>query len=185
LFVYDFDHTIYDGDSSVDFHKYCMRKSPVILLRIPGFCMALLRYKLNRISKEKMKGKWFSFLCKIDVDTYVDSFWESHRKKLKQWYLEKDHSNDVIISASPEFLLRGICDELGVRKLIATDMNRNTGKIAGLNCHGKEKVMRFFGAFPGEIIDEFYTDSMSDLPMLRQAKKGFVVKRDHLTAFEE
>ena len=184
MFVYDFDHTVYNGDSSVDFHKYCMHKNPGILLKVPGFCVAVLLYKVNRISKEKMKEKWFAFLSKIDADTYVEAFWKGYRKKLKKWYLEKDHSNDVIISASPEFLLRGICGELGVYKLIATDMDKNTGKITGLNCHGEEKVTRFFGELQGEIIDEFYTDSMSDLPMLEHAKNGFVVKKDRLTVFE-
>lgn len=27
--VYDFDETIYDGDSTVDFYKYCLRRPSV------------------------------------------------------------------------------------------------------------------------------------------------------------
>ena len=30
--VYDFDETIYDGDSTVDFYKYCVKRKPSLLL---------------------------------------------------------------------------------------------------------------------------------------------------------
>ena len=33
--VYDFDGTIYDGDSTVDFWLYCLRRKPSLLRFLP------------------------------------------------------------------------------------------------------------------------------------------------------
>ena len=36
--VYDFDGTIYDGDSTLDFWYFCLKKHPQILLYLPYHC---------------------------------------------------------------------------------------------------------------------------------------------------
>ena len=51
--------------------------------------------------------------------------------------------SDLIISASPEFLLKPICGILGIKHLIASKVSPVDGKYTGKNCHGKEKVRRF------------------------------------------
>ena len=33
--VYDFDGTIYDGDSTVDFTRFCLRRHPAVLAGLP------------------------------------------------------------------------------------------------------------------------------------------------------
>ena len=67
--VYDFDGTIYDGDSSVDYWLYSIRKKPSVFLKcLPElFCGALL-YGLKRIPKEKWKEHFFSFLRSLPAD---------------------------------------------------------------------------------------------------------------------
>jgi phosphoserine phosphatase len=107
----------------------------------------------------------------------VHDFWDEHRKNIAPWYLEQKRADDVIISASPEFLLRPISEELGVR-LIATDMEPYTGRIRGRNCHDQEKVRRLRAAFPGETVEAFYSDSLSDTPMAEIAQHAFLVKGD-------
>ena len=47
--------------------------------------------------------------------------------------------DDVIISASPEILLTEICRRLGIKYLIASKVEKITGKYYGENCYGKEK----------------------------------------------
>ena len=61
--VYDFDGTIYDGDSSIDFYLFCIKRKPSILFRsiIKQLSGAIL-YAIKRIPKEKKKKKYFSFL---------------------------------------------------------------------------------------------------------------------------
>ena len=53
--VYDFDKTIYDGDSTVEFYFYCVLKKPVILLCIPRQLWGAFRYKLGWIDKTQFK----------------------------------------------------------------------------------------------------------------------------------
>ena len=93
--VYDFDGTIYDGDSSVDFWLYSIRKKPSVFLKcLPElFCGALL-YGLKRIPKEKWKEHFFSFLRYLPADdTRVTRFWEQHTGKIKKWYLDQKQEN--------------------------------------------------------------------------------------------
>ncbi len=97
-------------------------------------------------------------------------------KFTKGWYLNQNANSDVVISASPEFLLQSICNRLGV-SLIASKVDPSTGQFTVKNCHGQEKVKRFTELYPNETIDEFYTDSKSDYPFAALAKKVYLVKK--------
>ncbi|MEN6339954.1 MAG: GtrA family protein, partial [Clostridiaceae bacterium] len=97
------------------------------------------------------------------------------RQKIEPWYLAQKAMDDVIVSASPEFLLRPVCAELGITNLIASRVDRTTGVYDGLNCYGDEKVARFRKAY-GEIpIERFYSDSLSDSPLAALANESFLV----------
>ena len=69
---YDFDETIYDGDSSVDFYKFCLKKNKKVLLQLPVQIWGLILYILGIIEKTEFKEHVFSFLKRIDnVDDYI------------------------------------------------------------------------------------------------------------------
>lgn len=181
--LYDFDKTIYNGDSSVDFFLYSLKHHPKILVNIPKMAISVLKYKLKKIDKTEMKTVLFSFLKFIpNIEKDVEKFWDINNKKIKTFYMEKTHSDDVIISASPEFLLTPICEYLQVKKLIASKVDSRTGVFEGKNCYGLEKVERLNKEFDSYIVDEAYSDSSSDDPILKLAKKSFYVKGDNLIA---
>lgn len=183
--LYDFDKTIYAGDSSMDFFFWCAMKNPSIYLNLPKMAWAGFKYKLKLIDKTEMKEVIFSFLKKVkDVDKEVELFWEEHKCYIKDFYLKKKHDKDIIISASPEFLLEGICKELKVKDMIASRVNKKTGNFTGKNCHGEEKVRRL-NKKHGEVeVKEAYSDSKSDLPILKLAKKAYYVKGDKILPCE-
>lgn len=182
--VYDFDKTIYDGDSSIDFYLYCLRRHPVIVLEIPRIFAALLQYRMKKCTKTRFKEIFFGFLkCLPATEKTIQQFWEDNEAKIKKWYLEQKEDADIIISASPEFLLLPICERLGVR-LIATKMDMHTGSIDGENCRGEEKVHRFFEAFPDGRIKAFYSDSLSDIPLAKLAEQSFLVKGNKITVWK-
>lgn len=105
--LYDFDKTIYKGDSSTDFFFYSLRKYPKIITLVPKIAVSGIKYKVNKISKTEMKETIFSFVKYIpDIDSHITSFWEIHRKNIKKFYLKNKHDKDVIISASPNFYLK-------------------------------------------------------------------------------
>lgn len=182
--AYDFDKTIYDGDSTADFYLFCLKRhKKIIIMCAPSLLGATLRfYAAKKGTKTQFKEVMYRFLRYCDCERDVHDFWEKNRKKIKRFYLEQKRPDDVIISASPVFLLRPICSELGVGTLIASIVDPETGIYSGENCHGEEKVRRFREIF-GEnaVIEEFYSDSRSDEPMAKTARKAFLVKGESLT----
>lgn len=175
---YDFDQTIFYPDSSYCFVMYCLKKYPGAVLRaVPGAAWAGLKVLRKKARVKELKEKTFAFLPRLpDPDRAVRDFWEEHRGKIAPWYLAQKREDDLIISASPEFLLEPIARELGVG-LIATRMDKRTGRIQGANCHDEEKVRRFVDAYPEGRIEEFYSDSLSDAPLARLAEKAFLVEK--------
>lgn len=177
--LYDFDGTIYDGDSSVDFYLFCLKRNITIIKFIPMFILYVILYKFKLKSKEEMKERLFKFVIVFDnIDTLVQQFWEINRKKIKQFYLNKTHERDIIISASPYFILEPICKDLGVKDLIASDVDKLTGKYNGNNCLGVKKVEILNKKYKNIIVEETYSDSKKDIPMLRLAKSCYMVKGD-------
>lgn len=179
--VYDFDKTIYDGDSTTDFIFWCLRKKPHLALTFfPGLA-AFGGYLVKLCKKTYFKEKFYRFLIHLpDVDSWVNTFWDEHLDKIQDWYLIRQQEDDIIISASPTFLLKPACERLKINHLLASQVDKNTGLYLGINCHGPEKVRRFYNAFPGAEIDEFYSDSLSDAPLANLSKRAFLVKGEEL-----
>ncbi len=178
--LYDFDNTIYKGDSSTDFFVYCLVRKPIILCTLPRMFFRAIKYKLGIINKTKFKEANFAFLHFIDADKYVELFWKSHEQYIKDFYRNKNHDEDIIISASPEFLLLPICNNLNVKDLIASKVDKHTGLFDGLNCHGEEKVKRLNKKYKNIKVINAYSDSKSDIPMLKLANNRFLVKGDKI-----
>lgn len=179
--VYDFDKTIYNSDSTLDFYKHCIKRYPGTLLALPRAIIGVGLYILRLISKTRFKEIFFGYLKYIpDLDKTVSAFWKDNSNKVFTWYTENREENDIIISASPEFLLQPICIQLGIKYLIATKVDVQSGKFDGENCFGEEKVRRFREKFQDSNINEFYSDSLSDLPLARLAKKSYLVEGDKI-----
>ena len=53
--VFDFDKTIYDGDSTVDFCLYLMGRYPAVIGDFISNLPVVIRYKRGKISKTAMK----------------------------------------------------------------------------------------------------------------------------------
>lgn len=181
--VYDFDHTIYDGDASRDFILYCILHSLRTWKYVPIQCFATIGYAFRLLNRRQFKQLMFSFLRGLrDPEAYVDAFWKSHEHKVKTWYIAQKHPNDLIISASPEFLLRPLTVRLGLRPPIATIMDICTGHITGKNCRGAEKVKRLRLFDQSLVIESFYSDSMVDAPLLKLARHPYLVQKHTLVA---
>ncbi len=178
--VYDFDNTIYRGDSSVDFYRFCARRHPRMLADLPAVGTWFACMGLGLVEKTRVKQRLYRFLTLLpDTNALVAAFWEARRGRLKPWYLAQRRDEDVIISASPEFLLRPVCDALHVT-LLASRVDPRTGRYTGRNCHGAEKARRLKEALPECAVEAFYSDSLSDAPLAGLAARAFFVKGDRL-----
>lgn len=179
--VYDFDGTIYNGDSTVDFYLYVLKCDPSVLLYIPKQAWGFILYATKQIDKTKLKEYFFSFLPAIDTEKLTKSFWEQNQNKIFEWYLKQRKQDDIIISASPKFLLYPICSRLGISNLIASEVDPETGNFIGENCRGQEKVKRLESEYNVTHIDSFFSDSYSDLPLAKIADKAFYVTKGKLS----
>ena len=179
--VYDFDGTIYNGDSSIDFFKFCIKKNKKCLLILPKLFFYYILYFLKKKNKTEVKEVFFSFLNYFDdISNIINDFWSKYYRKIKIFYLEKKHDKDIIISASPEFLLKPVCDKLKIKELIASKVDLKTGEFLSLNCKGQEKVDRLFNKYKSIKIIETYTDSYSDKPLIDLANNAYLVSKNKI-----
>ena len=184
--VYDFDKTIYAGDSTLDFYFFSLKKSPMLIRFLPIQIIGFIKYMFGMYSKLQFKEKFYSFLKGIkDVDSMVELFWNENQDKIKDWYLKSKEESDVIISASPEFLLNTICRRIGIKHLIASEVNKNTGICEGENCYGEEKVLRFKKYFEKGEIKKFYSDSLSDAPISLMASERYIVSGNNILPWDQ
>ena len=179
--VYDFDNTILRGDSSARFFAYCLTHCPRMWADIPAQAVNGLLFVLKLKPKQAFKQRMFGFLRRIDdVDAAVAAFWRENLPRVKPWYRQAHRDDDVVITASPEFLVRPACEALGIVHLLGSPVDRHTGAFSGPNCHGAEKVRRFREIFPDAHVETFCSDSHSDDPMAALADSARLVKGDRL-----
>ena len=177
--AYDFDKTLYPRDSTLEFYLTSLVRHPSFLLDLPMTALAFIGRALGRISTRRLREITFRSFRRIkDLDGEVERFWEARRDRIYPYYREQQRPDDVVISASPEFVLRPIARHLGFGTLIASEYDPKTGRYSdreGSRCHGEGKPPRFYALFPDAVIEEFYSDSLSDTPMARLAERAYLV----------
>lgn len=183
--VYDFDNTIYKRDSAKSFYLFVIKRHPSILFRsLPRQIVSLVKYKLRKISKEEFKSIYFSFIQHINVAQEINAFIEIEKHNTAQWYLDQKQMTDVIISASPEFIVRPFMEKFDIENVIASKVDDKTGNFVSRNCYGEEKVKRFKKMYSTEKIDNFYSDSLTDLPLAQLAKSAYMVRGEKLKLWD-
>lgn len=183
--VYDFDKTIYDGDCTLDFILYCARRRPSTLISMAGLPYMALKFALGRADKTAFKQRLFAFLRRLDSpEVTVEEFWQGNIKKIKPWYLAARREDDVVISASPYFLVAPACRMIGVSRVLASNVDINTGLYSGKNCDGAEKVRQYAAEYGDARIDAFYSDSDNDRPLAELAARAYKVLGDEIREWE-
>jgi phosphoserine phosphatase len=146
---------------------------------------AFIEWKKGKTSLTEFKERVFSYLVYIkDVDHYIEEFWNKNIHKSFGWYQKCQKDDDLVISASPEFLIAPACMRLGIKSFIATKLDTKTGKFLGPNCSGEEKVVRFREIYGNATVEKFYSDSYSDKPMALLAKESFLVTDGKLSPWK-
>ncbi|MEA4897668.1 MAG: haloacid dehalogenase-like hydrolase [Eubacteriales bacterium] len=183
--VYDFDRTIFDGDATARFLRYAIARHPSLAAALPRVGRAFLLYAVRRLSKTEAKQALYrAILPRIDAQALLGAFWRTNMGRVKRWYLDRRAEGDVVISASPEFLLEPACRSLGIATLIASRVDARTGDYTGENCHGEEKVRRYLDEHAVRPF-AFYSDSLSDAPMARLAERAYLVKGKRVSAWPD
>lgn len=179
--VFDFDNTLYHGESAVDFALFMLRRENKIILWLPKIFWNLLKYKLCLVRREGMEAQLDRFMqcCLPDAETVrrlVKQFWKSHSRKLNTALICRIAPDDIIITASPDFLLLPIQTLLGTSNWICSEVDLVQKSVIDLN-FSERKVQRFRKRYGNAEIHAFYTDSYYDSAMIKLAKRAYLVKK--------
>lgn len=182
--IYDFDDTIYNGDTNRDILMYGFKKHPFLVLKALKKAKKLQKdYKRGVIEFERVKEAMLSFIFKIkNYPKFINDFVDSHMKNIKPWYISRRTQNDIVISASYELWIMQFCKRLGIRYVIATKTD-SEGRIIGKNCKGAEKLKRLASVIPNAVIVSAYSDSSCDIPILESARTAYVVEGNKLITY--
>lgn len=173
--VYDFDETIFVGDSEDRFFEFMFKKKGFRHYKI-NFKWYNLMWKLHFMTKTKSREHQYAFLAKIeDLDATLEAYWDEVEKYMKPWYNDVKRDDDVIASGTPRFLLVPMLKRLGLTGLVATEMDPKTGKIDGDFAVGEFKIVNFKNQLGLDCIDKFYSDAYSDHYLAEYAKEAYVI----------
>lgn len=183
--VYDFDNTIYRGESFVDCFMYYLKRSPWIVKYAPYMVKGVFQYKVGTIRLDEGMAKYARFVEDYvmtipDMHADLEDFWDKHIHRIKPFYKDVQRDDDLIISASPEILIAEICKRLGINHYLGSTFDPDTGKITRM-CFRDNKVKAFLEYCPEGKIDCLYTDSMHDLPLMELSDTVYMVKGEKIT----
>ena len=180
--VFDFDNTVYNGESVFDFYIFSLRKNPRAIKFLFAVFANLVKYKAGKTTMADLENavKKYSkaYLAMFDnTADLVREFWDGHIHKIKAWYSPRP--DDVIITASLNLIMEELCERLGIKNCICTVVNRQTLDVEYIN-FGANKCAAFRSRFGNAPIDEFYTDNPADMPMINMAEKAFMVSKNKI-----
>ena len=184
----DFDGTITTRDTLLElirFHSGNVAFYFGFLLYSPWLVAYKLRIISNQLAKEKVLGYFFRKMDVTAFDNLCEAFCNQRlpmlirKKALHEIALLKMKGAEVVVvSASPENWVARWCHSNGIgclaTRLITRD-GRLTGRIAGRNCHGEEKVTRIREQYQLNEYNEIlcYGDTNGDKPFLKLATIAF------------
>lgn len=183
--VYDFDNTIYDGETLVDFILYYIKTDKKIWKYVPKLIIIAIKDALHLFTVEQAIEAYASFLEGYyvnlgDTTQNVIKFWDKNEKKIKPWYAKVQKESDIIVSGSTDFILDEIMKRMGIKHYIGSSIDKETGKFIRL-CFLENKVKAFYEIYPDKHIENFYTDSMNDKAMMDIADNVYLIKKNKIT----
>lgn len=179
--VFDFDNTIYDGESGIDLFFHYVKQMPELIKYLPKVISAFSSYEKGEVTLDRMLYDYAPIielnLKNIgDVEEDIKAFWDNNMDKIKPFYYQIHKDDDMIISASPDYSIKEISSRLGIKKYIASEVDLKECKILSI-CMKDNKVKAFLKQYPNEKIENFYTDSPeNDQPLIDFSEHAYVVK---------
>lgn len=192
LVVFDFDHTLYDGDSGSHLFAWLIRRSPwrmlLALLLAPVFGPMVAFLPTRRVGISGFVWAGTLGLQRVrDLDALIDAYVAGHvediRGRLLPVALEAFHGHRergdrvVVATGAPPELARAILAFVAHEDVpvVGTLAGPRLGAVvAARHCHNEEK-MRMLRELGWSDIDAAYSDSWADLPLLRAARRPVVV----------
>lgn len=161
LDIYDFDKTMVPFDSGSLFCVYAMLHYPKAIRNLPRMLISVLKY-LKHKNLTEMKSEIFCFIRDIPVEKAAKKFWDKYEKYIFDWAKKENRERySVLISASPQFLIREVAGRIEIDDCFCTQHDSD-GKIIGINCHDRENVRLFKEKYEGSTVINVYSDSIEN-----------------------
>ena len=182
--IYDFDDTIYNGDTNKHIILFGLKKHPKLTLNALLKAKKLNKeYKKGMIEFERVKEVMLSFIFETpNKEEFIKEFVDTHMKNIKPWYISKKTENDIIISASYELWIKEFANRLGVKYVLGTRVD-DEGIILGKNCKGEEKIKRLNLLIQDAKVATMHSDSSCDIPLFDMAQRGYVVEGNKIKTY--
>lgn len=184
IVIFDFDHTIYDGDSMYDFFYFLNRKKFyalffIYILKEVFVYKSLLKPSKNRFIQTMTKGRSSSeltLLSQMFYSRYQDRLKVDAYLKIEEYRL---NFFDIIIStASLDIWVKPFADALEAKLLSTLYEDTKDGINIIVNNKGKNKVNLIRKSFNLENYDDIHSfgDSKADL-YLKEISTEFFYKK--------
>ena len=193
LVVFDFDHTLYDGDSGSHLFAWLIRRNPLrvlaALLATPvlGPMVAFLPTRRWGISGYAWIGS-FGLHAARDFDRVIDRYVARHREQIAARLLpvalevfarhRAQGDRVVVATGAPPELARAILAFVAHEDVpvVGTLVGPKFGAVAAIrHCHHAMKMTMLRDAGFTRPVAIAYTDSSADLPLLQAALRPVVV----------
>lgn len=189
---FDFDGTLTKHDSLLPFLRYCvgtgmfLLKMPVVFVILAAmYCRIVTRQRSKELVLTLYLRGWSYDTLNIKAQHFVHTL-SGARLRLSGIKKLREHQQAgdvcVLVSASPMLYLHYWASQYGIEHCLATvlvfdEQQCFTGRIAGYNCRGEEKVRRINRLAGKKLSDaSAYGDSTADMPMLRAVTYGFIYR---------
>lgn len=192
LILFDLDKTLITKDTLKllvffllikDFYKFW--------IKIPSLIVIAFRHFVSNCDhKTDTKSEFFKIILKnynkaeiqhfsYEFAAYIFFKFKNLKIYKKLVDAKKKGIETYIVTASADFYCKSLAKLFGT-KLISTkiNLNKNLGNIIGKNCYGiekKKRVLKEINKFQKRY-SIFYTDSMSDYPLMNICNKSYYLK---------
>ncbi len=120
----------------------------------------------------------------INTEKSVKKYWDKHEKDIYDFFKPENRNPDrktVLISASPDFLIKEIAERMKVDYCIASPHNSKNGHLTGTLCREQAKVRLFQERFPDAEVEDVYSDSLEhDKYIFALGKRCFLATKGEL-----
>jgi len=193
IVVFDFDGTLSPFNTFSKFFNRFLLKRPlrlvILIILLPVmlpflFIKATTEFTINVLLWCCTFGITLE-LWKEEMDLFSSSFRRNNnnniffKESIQQLKLHQQKGHRIfIISGSSEYLIQAICRDAHIYgiDIIGSSMNKYyNGIITGKRCLGIEKVRALKNRFNISSWNYAYTDSLTDLPLLKEATHKIII----------
>ena len=197
LVIFDLDNTLIKGDSDYLWGEFLVENNFVDGEKYRRQNRYFYQqYQQAKLNIEDYLDFSLAIFAKYSMEELLAMREEFIKVKIKPIFLNQaygkvnEHINNgdnvIVITATNKFIVEPIVSMYGIINLLATDIEKDsqrfTGKLDGIPCFREGKVKKL----AHWLIDKnigledscFYTDSINDLPLLKEVDYPFVVNPD-------